>query len=220
MQTRPQRTISGPTRRAIRAALPREPWLSTTAPNGPGPAGLRSTPVRSYVTPCSVALKVHVAPAADSGSPHTWNVPMVSARGAVSGAATTPRHAVERRSASSIREDTQSVRSGSSVFPRGRDSDDCELSFSSCGFSCARAGALGSAVSLLLGAVLVRVESSPRGALSLRSDMRLSGWRAAPCRSCGESFKVRTVSHPVHLHHPVLLMPHVVVAPDRGGVVA
>src|SRR5689334_2201015 len=44
-----------------------------TAGNGPVPAGLNRTPVRSYFVPSTVPLYVHVAPAVDVGSPLTSN---------------------------------------------------------------------------------------------------------------------------------------------------
>src|SRR5947209_3786856 len=71
MQTRPHWTIVGPISDVNKPALPSAPWLSTTAGNGPAPNGLRSTPVKSYLTPSTVPRKVHVAPVALSGFPVT-----------------------------------------------------------------------------------------------------------------------------------------------------
>src|SRR5437667_9926815 len=71
MHTSPHWTIVGAMIDPKNAALPSEPWLSTTAGKGPLPAGLYNTPARSYWTPPTVPRKVQVAPAEVAGSPTT-----------------------------------------------------------------------------------------------------------------------------------------------------
>src|ERR1041384_8357841 len=69
MQTSPHCTMVGARPLARSAALPSDPWLRTTAGNGPAPEGLYSTPVKSYATPSTVARNVQVAPPDAPGSP-------------------------------------------------------------------------------------------------------------------------------------------------------
>src|SRR5438093_1880449 len=78
MQTSPHCRIVGPIAEAKNAALPSEPWLSTTAGKGPAPGGFIKIPARSYVTPSTVPRYVHAAPLDDSGSPVTTNASFVS----------------------------------------------------------------------------------------------------------------------------------------------
>src|SRR5690349_9139099 len=73
MHTNPQRVMVRPTSPAIVRALPAEPWLNTTAGNGPGPSGTRMTPVNSYRTPSTDCRRDHGAPSGCRGSPAIVN---------------------------------------------------------------------------------------------------------------------------------------------------
>src|ERR1041385_1488204 len=103
MQTSPHRTMVGARPLARSAALPSDPWLRTTAGNGPPPGGLYSTPVKSYATPSTVARNVQVAPPEEAGSPEmTKSGVEPPAAGPVSGAPQ-PSRASDRRAGPSGR---------------------------------------------------------------------------------------------------------------------